>query len=200
MKRRLGQRGFSLAEVLTSTLFVSILTAMSYTFARGALMNARLQDAQSDAQESAMMAVDVLTREVRMAGFSAAGTPLTGLLDAGAERVQIAADLNGNGNTADADELIAYAYNGAKQQLTRATGGGSPQPFVRDVPAGGVHFSFFDAGGHELQPAAGTAGAAQRASVRRIDAVLTVELPNPDPTVPHPLRSTSATSIALRNP
>ena len=39
------QRGSSLVELLTSTLFVSTLMLMAYGFARAALMNARLQEA-----------------------------------------------------------------------------------------------------------------------------------------------------------
>ena len=198
MSLRRSQSGSSLPELLTSTLFVSILTAMSYTFARAALMSARVQEVKSEAQEATVMALDVLARDLRAAGFSAVGAPITGVRAADPQRVEVAADLNGDGDTADSNELIAYSYDADKHQLMRATGNASPQPFVRNVPAGGVRFMFFDAQGREL-PASGGLGIEDRRRIHRTDAWLHVELPNPDPRVATLVTSTASTTVCLRN-
>jgi hypothetical protein len=191
--------GTSVVEVLVSLLFVSILGAMSYGFSRAALRSARIQEAKSEAQEVTVMALDVLARELRVAGFSAAAAPLTGIRSAGREHVEIACDLDGNGDTAGANELIAYAYDGLKRQLTRATGGASPQPFVYNVPPGGVCFSYFDGSGQELSTGTGDLTAQQCGRVHRIDVRLRVEIPNPNPDDPAPLKSTVSSTICLRN-
>jgi hypothetical protein len=195
-RRHAAQHGSSLVELLTSILFVSILMAMSYTFARAALMTTRVQEAKSEAQVATVMALDVMTRELRLAGFSATARPLVAIPAAGPEQIAVAADFNGDGNSDDSNELIAYTYDAAKQQLMRATGG-SPQPFVRNVPPGGARFCFFDAAGDELP--AGTLTSADRRRIHRIDIALDVELPNPDPLSGTPLVSRVSSSVSLRN-
>ncbi len=194
-----SERGTSLVELLTSLLFVSILSAMSYSFARAAFLNVRLQEAQSEVQEVTVMAIDVMTRELRMAGFSAAGTPVTAVRVAGPERVDVASDLNGDGDTADSNELIAYVFNPGKHQLQRATGGGSPQPFARNVSSDGVRFSFFDETGAEIPAVPSGMPPEDRARIRRIDVRLQVELPNPSALVAAPLTSVLSSTVYLRN-
>lgn len=194
-----GGRGTSLVEVLLSMLFVSLLGALSYGFARAALTSARVQEANSEVRDTAAMAVDVLTREVRMAGFSAGGTPLAGVIAAARERVEVAADFDGDGQTTGANEHIAYSYDPEKHALLRATGAASPQPLAVNLAAGGVAFSYFDAQGREIAAAAPGLSLDERRRIRRIDVVLRVEVANPDPSVAAPLRSVGAASICLRN-
>ena len=193
------QRGSSLIELLTSTLLTATLMIMSYGFARAAFMSARLQEVKSEAQEVTVMAIDVLTRDLRMAGFNAAGTPLAGVRAAATDRIEIACDLNGDGDSDDSNELIAYSYSQDKRQLMRATGGSSPQPFARNVAADGVRFTFFDSTGTAIRPSATGLSAPERRRIRRIDVTLRVELPHPDPAITAPLMSTVSGSVYLRN-
>jgi hypothetical protein len=185
-------------ELLTSMLFVAILMAMSYTFARGALISARVQETTSDAQEVIVMAMDLLTRDVRSAGFSAAGTPIAGVRLAAAEHVEVATDFDGNGDSDGPNELIAYSYNETKRQLMRATGGASPQPLLRNVPPGGLRFTFFDTNGAEIVIPADAMPLASRRRIHRIDVVLRTELPA-GPAGAGPFLSTLSSSICLRN-
>jgi hypothetical protein len=193
-----NRRGTSLVELLTATVFVSTLTAMSYTFARAALMSARMQEVKSEAQEVTAMTLDILTHDLRMAGFSAAGTPLTAVRVAESDYVEVASDFNGDGDTADSNELIAYSYNEEGHQLMRATGGGSPQPLARNVPADGVRFSFFDAHGTELVGRRGMT-AEERRRIHRIDVALRVQLAHPDPNARMPVTVAMSSSVCLRN-
>ncbi len=195
-----GERGNSLIDVLTSTLLLAILMALSYSFARAALISARVHEVKSEAQELAVMTLDVVTRELRMAGFSAAGRPLAAVTVAAAERVEVASDFNGDGDTEDANETIAYSYNARDREIMRATGGGSPQPLTRNVPPQGLRFRYFDRNGHELVPGSDGLTPTDRSQVRRIDVLLHVELDNPDPHATTPLSATASTSVCLRNP
>jgi hypothetical protein len=197
MKPRLSQRGASLAELLASMLFLSIVSAMSYSFARAAIMSARTQDAKSDVQEVAFATLDMLARDVRQAGFSAAALPLSGLRAAARQRLEVACDLNGNNTVADANELIAYSYDAQGRRLMRATGGTSPQPVAQNIAA--LSFGFFDDSGAELVPPAEGLAGESRERVRRIDAHLSVEVPHPEPSATHPLAVTASASIQLRN-
>jgi hypothetical protein len=181
-------------------LFVAWILAMAYSFTRTALMSARLHEVVSEAQEATVLGVDLLARDLRSAGYSASGGTILAVRAATAERVEVASDLNGDGDTADANELTAYSYDAGKRQLMRASGGASPQPLVNDVPVGGVTFAYFDAAGLSLAGGGGAVAAGNRALIRRIDARLRVEMANPDPTVHQPLVSTTTVSVALRNP
>ncbi len=190
-------RGSSFVELLVSTVFVSILMAMSYSFARAAFQNVQMQEAKSDAQEVVLMAIDLMSREIRLAGFSAGAQPLVAIRAADPQRVQVATDFDGDGQSDGANELVTYSYNESKQQLVRATGNASPQPLVRNVAPGGVTFSYFDAAGAAID-AAGGMSLDDRRRVRRIDVTLRTELPNgasPGTAVP----STVSTSVCLRN-
>ena len=197
MTARWAQRGSTLIELLTSTVFLSILMAMSYSFARATFLDARVQELQAEVQESSTMALDVLVREVRMAGFSARGDPLVGIRDAQTDRLDFVSDFNGDGDVSDTNEHIVYEYDDRRHQVTRATGGGSPQPFVRNVPDDGWQLRFFDAAGSSLVPGAAGLSSADREAIRRIDVALTLELPNPS--TGEPIRSLVEGSICLRN-
>ena len=194
-----AERGNTLIELLSSTLLLAILMAMSYEFARAALISARVHEVKSEAQELAVMTVDVVTHELRMAGFSAAGRSFPGVTVAAAERVEIASDFNGDGDTADANETIAYSYNARDRELMRATSGGSPQPLARNVPPQGVRFRYFDSSGDELVAVTVGLGATERGQVHRIDMLLRVELDNPNPYATTPIRTSASTSVYLRN-
>ena len=198
MNRVAASAGSSLVELMISTMFITVLMAMSYTFARAAFLSVKAQDAKSDTQELLLMATDLLTRDLRLAGFSASGQPLEAVRAATRERVQVAADFDGDGATDDPNELIAYSYSAEKHELMRATGGASPQPLVPNVPPGGLQFTFFDANGSEI-PGDGALATEQRRRIHRIDVVLQTELSNTDAAGREPPVSAVSTSICLRN-
>jgi Tfp pilus assembly protein PilE len=198
MNRVAASAGSSLIELMISTMFIAILMAMSYSFARAVFLSVRVQDAKSDAQELMLMATDMLARDLRVAGFSASGQPLEAVRAATQERVEVAADFDGDGATDDADELIAYSYNADKQELVRATGGASPQPLVPNVPPGGLRFTFFDANGSEI-PSGVALSSEERRRIHRIDVALQIELSNTDAADREPPVLAVSTSICLRN-
>jgi len=194
-----GQRGSSLVELMTSTLFVSIIMAMSYTFARSAFSAVHVQEARSDVQEASVMALDIMAREIRLAGFSAAGGPITGIRSAAVDHIEVGCDLNGDGDVADASEIIAYAYNPTKQQITRATGAGAPQPFVRNVPAGGLRFAYFDAAGAIIAVPTNGLSASDCKRIRRVDLEVHVRIAAGPAAGGASIDDTIGTSVCLRN-
>jgi hypothetical protein len=145
------------------------------------------------------MVVDLMRREVRMAGFGGGGRPIAGIRTARRDALAVASDVNGDADTDDPNELVAYAYDAARAQLVRGTGGAPPQPFVSDVPPGGVEFRYFAADGAELPPVA-SPDATQSAAIRRVDVCVRVERRNPNPGASRPLRSVIRAAICRRNP
>jgi type II secretory pathway component PulJ len=158
----------TLAEALTATIFVSWVSAMSYSFTRAALHNARAQEARRELEQAHVLAADILMRELRQAGFSAAGELLSGVRSASARHIEVAADLNGDGDVDDANERVSYRYDADKRCIMRATGGGSPQPFLRNVPEDGFRLQYADRDGQWL----GTGGAVDAESRARIASIM----------------------------
>ena len=193
-----GPSGVTVVELLVGLGVLSILAGMLASFLHVTVVAARVLAARIDAQETASMTVDIVGRELRMAGFNAGGPPIAAVRDAAADRVEIAADFNGDGDVDDMNETVAYGHNGDRSQLMRATGGGSPQPWLRDVPAGSFRVTYRDVDGR-LVPAGTSLSAEQRQLIRRIDVELAVEVPHPAGSAWPPLRVAAASGVHLRN-
>jgi len=190
------QRGFSLPEVLVSMFFLSLFSVMLYQFNRAVLRSVRLQEMRGEAQEVARIAIDVMTRELRLSGYGGAGTPLPCLGVATPERVEVQADLNGDGDTGDANEIVTYAYDLEREALMRATGNAPPQPMVEHVPEGSFLLRYRDGSNVLLD---GELDEATRARVRQIEISLQVVYPNPDPAQAAPLLVSQHGTVELRN-
>jgi len=161
-----------------------------------------------DVQESSRLTIDFLVRELHFAGARPVrGGPCDGferLTVAESERVTMQYDFRGNSSGSPADgcpddpnELITYTYEAATRLLKRATGGGAPQPFISDVPAGGFLLRYFDRDGNDL----GTVlNASQRAAVHSIVITVRASRPHPDPQVTQPIASEHSSTVFLPNP
>lgn len=135
--------GFTLIELLIVLAVQGILlgaVVMSFT---SQLKSHRQQERMSEMQQVARAALDLVTREVRMAGYDPAGDGFSGTTY-DPHALRIVADLNGDGDTGDANENIVYAHDPATLRLTRNTGGGR-QSVAEQVQA--FTFEYRDAKG-----------------------------------------------------
>lgn len=109
---------FSLGKKLvTLTLGTIALAALAHLL----LGQPRLEESQETTRElmqNARVALEVLTRELRMSGYNPTGAPFDGLLVT-PTALHIKADLNGDGDTDDTDEDIRYTYDAVSQQIVR---------------------------------------------------------------------------------
>ena len=192
-------RGFTVVELLVAMFFLSVFTLAMHQFCAAMLRGARVLEAGSEAQESARLGVQLIVAAAREAGFSPAGALADGIRRAGPGVLEIARDLNGDGDVADANELVSFQYVPASHVLQQALGGAAPQPLLDDVDENGLAFSYLAADGTPLIGATGELDAAQRARVRRIDVRLSMAIPNPDPAYAQPLRAEASATAALRN-
>ncbi|NNE44599.1 MAG: prepilin-type N-terminal cleavage/methylation domain-containing protein, partial [Gemmatimonadetes bacterium] len=64
-----GARGFSLVEVLVATALLSIVTVAAVTSFRGSQKVSRTASVMGEAQQSARVAIDLMTSDLRAAGF-----------------------------------------------------------------------------------------------------------------------------------
>ena len=181
---RNNERGFTLVELLIAmTIGLIILTALSSTF----LMQSKIYDVQEQVAEmvqTARAAMDMMTREIRMAGYAPTGyvptggtmqrSDPTGVKFVGipydANKLQIYADLNGDEDAGGSNEGITYTYDAANLQIDRNTGGGD-QPFAENIDDFKVLYR--DAYGNAT-PTPTTA------NIRQIKITITVRTSKPD--------------------
>ncbi len=144
------ESGFTLVELLIAmTIGLIILAALSSTF----LIQRKTYDVQEQIVEmvqTARAAMDMMTREIRMAGYNPAGSTFEGITY-NSSQLQILADLDGNGSTADSNENITYTYDGTNFQIDRNTGGGA-QPFAENIQS--FTFNYLDSNGNSTTTSA----------------------------------------------
>ncbi len=169
-----GAPGFTLLEVLIAMAIGGLLLgAVISTF----ILQSKAYDVQEQMTEmvqTARAAMDMIGREVRMAGYDPTGAGFDGVAYHSA-KLQLLADLRGasatdppDGDTDDPNENITYVYDSKNLQIDRNTGGGN-QPFAENIEAFG--FTYLDKDGH---PTATTA------DIRQIRVTITARTARPD--------------------
>ena len=102
------ESGFTLVELLIAmTIGLIILTALSSTF----LMQRKAYDVQEQIVEmvqTARAAMDMMTREIRMAGYDPTGSAGAGIVSVATDKIYITMDLDGDGVLDDSNEHIVY--------------------------------------------------------------------------------------------
>jgi type II secretory pathway pseudopilin PulG len=189
----------SLVELLVSLLILSLLAAGLHQFYLAMSRSVAVLATASEAEEGVRIAIEVMQRDLRSAGFSPDGALDTGVIEAATDAVRIARDLNGDHDTNDSSERVAYSFDPDGRRLMRRMGNASPQPMLNGLAEDGLAFTYRTEGGGELPSGEGNLPAEDRKRIRRIDILLALELPNPDPRGNGPIRSQQTATVSLRN-
>lgn len=110
--------GFTLVELLVSMgIGLAVLAAVAGTFiAQSKYLNA--QEQINEMQQNARAAMDIMVREIKMAGYPASGT-FCGV-PYSTSQLEIKADLDGSGSiTSNSNEDIIYSYDSTEKQILR---------------------------------------------------------------------------------
>ncbi len=131
-----GSRGFTLVEIIVVLVIMAIVATAVYTLFAQQQKTYTTQDMVVEMQQNVRAAMDMMTRELRMAGYDPGfNRPArAGIVDAKNQYIRFTCDLNGNGKTTgpspdDPDENITYALEVATGKLRRGTGTGTPPVF-----------------------------------------------------------------------
>ncbi|WP_447963492.1 PilW family protein [Nitrospira sp. Ecomares 2.1] len=171
-----SQQGYTLVEVVVA-LGLSLLTvSVVYALYIQELKAQGVRGHVLDMQQQARVVVDLVTREILMAGYDPRGvnhdSDLTNdfegiTYDPG--KLSIKADLNGNGFISDANESIVFVYDATTHLLRRNTGGGN-QPFGEDIEA--FVIDYLDQGGNPTT---------NSKAIRQVGISVTARTSRPDP-------------------
>jgi len=173
--------GFTLVEMMVSLgIGMVIVAAVTTTF----MTQTKVYNAQehvNDMQQNARAALDMIARELKMAGYKPNTGPVYGLGALGVNldntKLVIEADLNEDNSingTAGSLERITYAYNSGTKQITRRLGSGTSSVFADNITA--FNFTYLKADG--VTPAT------LAAEIRQVKIDITAKTAAPDPSFP----------------
>lgn len=198
-----GQNGFTLVEMLISTVLTLVLLGAVYGVYKVQARNLKVQDDRLAAQEYARTVVDLMVREIRNAGFAPNGGAC-GVLQASADVFQFTYDANANGLcVTDANENITYSFattgcpNGFGN-IRRQDGANDPQALTDcNVPTGAANFSFtYFTQNSTVALATPVTGLA---TIQRVVVTVAIQSKNPDPEFQGQLTVTMTSNADLRN-
>jgi type IV pilus assembly protein PilW len=168
--------GFTLMELLVSMVIgLVVLAGVATTFTLHGRQNAA-EEQIGQMQQNVRGALDLMVREIQMAGYKPNGGTVIGVTYA-TSQLKIQADMDGNGsiNTASgSEEDIIYAYDSVNLQITRKSGSsGTAQLLADNVTA--FTFLYLDANGSATTTSS---------SVRKVSISITARTAKPDPSFP----------------
>ena len=164
--------GFTLVELMVSMgIGMVILAAVTTTF----MSQTRIYNAQeqiNEMQQNARGAIDIIAREVKMAGYNPNEVSFLGITYS-TTQLMIQADLDstpGIDVSITPNERITYAYDAGNDRITRAVGSGSAQILAEHISA--FTFGYLDS--------TGTATTVS-ANIRQVSISITAITAKPDP-------------------
>ena len=164
--------GFTLMELLVSmTISLVVLAGIAKTFTVQTRQNSA-EEQVAQMQQNARGALDLMVREIQMAGYKPAGGTFNGIQTSTSTNLRIKLDLNASGNeTDDATDDITYSFDFATGLLTRTLNNTASAAVLADNVTA-FTFTYLDANGTSTTT---------NTAVRRITVDITVRTAKPDP-------------------
>jgi hypothetical protein len=185
-----GQQGtITLVELMIAWVVSAIALAAMYTILVSQSEVYRVQDQVVDMEQTARTIMDLVTRDLRMAGYKPAqGAVFDGVTyDPG--QLRIRSDLNGDGKTIEVNEDVIYTYTPATFEVLRTTGAAQ----IRFKHVQTFTFSYLDAAGNPTPTTA---------NIRQVEVTVTTRTATPDKNYPTNMGYRTATlrsKVTLRN-
>lgn len=153
-------KGFTLVELLVGMVLGLVAAAAMTALVRVGVAAWERAGAQAERALEIAAAADQLARDLRVAGYDPAGAGIAALTLTAGDRVEIAADLDGNGVIdTTSEEQIAYRVAPSSRSLQRVVGA-QTLPILAEVS--GFSLAYRGADGVPLDPAAAATAAATR--------------------------------------
>jgi Tfp pilus assembly protein PilW len=215
--RRRRSRGMSTIEVLAAASICLLLLGVASSFFISQQRMLLVQSAYTQSQNVTRTFTDLFGRELRMAGYDPTGIAISksgtgvgvscpsvtqAITLAGQDRIGFKQDLNGDGDTTDANETVTYTLSSG--QILRQDGNATAIALVNGVPSGGFVIQYFD---NSYPPVAltnftgspATLSQGDRDCVGKVRVRLTAQLASPQFYDIQPLISSIDSQVAVRN-
>jgi len=212
-ERRRRSRGIGTAEILVGAFLSLMMLAVASSFFTGQQRMLLVQSAYAQSQNVTRTFTDLFAREIRMASYDPGGAAISisgagtcpgvsqGITEAAADSVRFKQDLNGDGDTADANEDVRYFLNGS--QIMRQDGNAAAIVLVDGVPSGGLVFTYYNnqnpPGVINMSGSPAAVSPANRDCIAKVKVRVTAQLASPQFYDIQPLISTVEIESAIRN-
>jgi type IV pilus assembly protein PilW len=165
--------GFTLVEMMVSMgIGMVVMAAVATTF-RSQTRVYNAQEQINEMEQNARGALDVIGRELKMAGYRPSGMALTGVTYS-ASQLQIQADVNGDGLltpvASEPNEILIYVLDNTNKQITRKDGTNSAQVLADNITQFVV--DYLDSSGTSTTTTA---------NIRQVRISITAQTAKPDP-------------------
>ena len=153
---KINKKGFTAIELLISLAIMSIALTSIYSMYMSFIRTCTKEGAKIRVQQSVRSGLDMMIRDIRLAGLDPEGTGDFGIVSVTSQRIQFTADRNMDGELNDADETdgidapdmehMAYEFDGTgilRMFLYKANG----DPVTDEIMAENVTdltFTYFD--------------------------------------------------------
>lgn len=168
--------GFTLTEMMVSmAIALAVLAGIAKTFTVQTRQNSA-EEQIGQMQQNVRGALDLMLREIRMAGYKPDGGTFNGIHISTETTLRIKLDLDGTGVETDgATDDISYTFDSAAGQIVRTLNNGASSAVLADNISV-FSFSYLDANG---------ASTTTSTAVRRITISITAQTAKPDPSYPN---------------
>ncbi len=156
MENMTDKNGFTLVELLVGLAMSMIVMGAMYVTHMAQVQGKTAQEVTLELQQAGRAALELMTRDIRMAGCDPSWESGAGFVTANADEIEFTMDIAGDvssptpnesdGDVDDPNENIRYAIN-TNGDLGRETGGaGGLQPLARNCDV--LNFVYLDADGN----------------------------------------------------
>ena len=166
---RNGQRGYTLIELLAGVFLSAILLAALYSVLFSQQKAFSAQEQVAEMNQNIRAALDLMTREIRLAGYKTSTSTFDGIATATSDSIRILADLNQDGDTADDNEDVSYTYNAGALQICR---NGVGLPVADNITSLSLLYT--------LKDGTTTSAPANLADIRKVNISITARTTHPD--------------------
>jgi type IV pilus assembly protein PilW len=169
-----NDRGYTLMELMVAIAIGMIVMASVATTFTSQTRAYSAQEQINQMEQNARGALDIMSRELKMAGYKPNGGSVTGVVSYSSSSLTIQADLNADGavSTSGSDnEQIAYAYDSTNKKITRQVGTAAAATLAENISA--FTFTYYQSSGTTL--------ATSTTDIRRIKIAITAKTEKPDP-------------------
>lgn len=137
--------GFSLIELLLVMGVISLLLGALFSWFDSMSRFYKNENTKAGVQSSTRFGMETLIQDVQLAGLNPFGVPGAGIVVATATAIQIASDLNFDGDFSDPFENTTYALAGSRLEQTNHLGTETLVDHVTDL-----RFTYFDRDGSSI--------------------------------------------------
>jgi prepilin-type N-terminal cleavage/methylation domain-containing protein len=166
---RARNNGFTLLELLAAIFITAILMAGLYSVFVSQQVAFSAQEQIAELNQNMRAAMDLMTREIRLAGYKKSGAIFNGIAAAQPTTIRILADLDQNGDTIGPNEDITYSYDGPNLQIWRKN---SSLPIADNI----TNLTFV----YTLADGTTTSSTADLAAIRKVTISITARTAYPD--------------------